>query len=135
MSGVRSNSGLVCSHGSELDTLIPRPKMPKCALPPELRRKMGLAPRKEETAEENKLYEAGAGVLAKVGSGRDGSFLKRRSGVPMSERTSEYNRINGVYQGNRANISRAHLANGESNALLVKVREVGKENSRKRTKS
>ena len=42
MSGAVSASGLMCSHGSELDARIPRAKMPKTALPPELRRKMGL---------------------------------------------------------------------------------------------
>ena len=69
MSGTYSKSGLQCSHGSELDTKIPRPKMPKTALPPgkqlifliltnrflikqiyylELRQKLGLKPRRAE---------------------------------------------------------------------------------------
>ena len=41
MSGARTAGGLICSHGSDLDTRIPRAKMPKSALPQSLRIKLG----------------------------------------------------------------------------------------------
>ncbi len=77
MSGTRSKSGLLCSHGSELDANIPRPRMPKTALPADLRRKMGFAKRISEEDEnaDNTYWTPGAGVLAKIGSGSDGMML------------------------------------------------------------
>lgn len=110
MSGTRSNTGLVCSHGSHMDEKIPRPKMPKTALPPELRRKLGFQPRKEEEAGSYDIYKAGSGVLAPVGSGRDGSYLKMKSSIPMSHRTSGLARSLGEAQGVRAVIPRARMA-------------------------
>lgn len=90
-----------------MDEKIPRPKMPKTALPPELRRKMGLAPRAEEC--ETDIYKAGAGVLKPVGSGKDGSYLKMKSSIPMSHRTSGLARMTGAYTGQRALIPRARV--------------------------
>ena len=105
MSGVRSATGLVCSHGSHMDQHIPRPKVPKSALPPDLRRKMGFGPREGEL--ENDIYKPGSGVLQPVGSGVDGTFLKKKSSVPMSQRTSGFARLQGRYRGQRAVIPRA----------------------------
>jgi hypothetical protein len=99
-----------------MDEKIPRPKMPKTALPPELRRKMGLAPRAEEAAGGYEIYQAGSGVLKPVGSGKDGSYLKMKSSMPMSHRTSGYARMNGVVQGQRALIPRARTI--DSNAFI-----------------
>jgi hypothetical protein len=67
-----------------MDEKIPRPVMPKTALPPELRKKMGLKPRKEEEESSYDIYKPGSGVLAPVGSGKDGTFLKMKSSVPKS---------------------------------------------------
>lgn len=94
-----------------MDEKIPRPKMPKTALPPELRRKMGLAPRAEEKAGGYEIYQAGSGVLKPVGSGSDGSYLKMKSSIPMSYRTSGLARMNGSFQGQRALIPRARVIN------------------------
>jgi len=94
-----------------MDEKIARPKMPKSALPPELRRKMGLAPRENED-KENEIYKAGSGVLAMVGSGKDGTFLKRGSSIPMSHRTSGAARMRGEFQGQKAYIPRAKAADG-----------------------
>ena len=116
MSGTRSATGLICSHGSHMDEKIPRPKMPKTALPPELRRKLGLQPRNDENAGGNEIYQAGSGVLKPVGSGKDGSYLKMKSSIPMSHRTSKLAQMNGSYQGQRALIPRARIAN--SNAVI-----------------
>jgi hypothetical protein len=63
------------------------------------------------------IWKAGSGVLKRVGSGRDGTFLKRGSGVPMSLRTSQHARQSGKYKsvidgGSRANISKPTLAEG-----------------------
>lgn len=113
MSGARSATGLMCRHGSHMDEKIPRPKMPKTALPPELRRKLGLAPRAEEN-HENTIYQAGAGVLAPVGSGKDGSYLKMKSGIPMSHRTSGKARMSGEFKGQRALIPRARVINNNA---------------------
>ena len=78
-----SGSGLRCSHGSTLDERIPRPKQPKTALPPSLRKSLGFQPRREEdAATSSTLYKAGAGVLKSVGSAPDGSYLRGGSGVP-----------------------------------------------------
>lgn len=118
MSGTRSATGLMCSHGSHMDEKIPRPKMPKTALPPELRRKMGLAPRVEESAGGYEIYQAGSGVLKPVGSGKDGSYLKMKSSIPMSHRTSGFAKMNGTYQGQRALIPRARVI--ESDAIVGK---------------
>lgn len=91
-----------------MDERIPRPAMPKTALPPELRKKMGLAPRKEETAGSYEIYQPGSGVLKAVGSGKDGSYLKMKSSIPMSHRTSGLARMQGL-RGQRALIPRAQL--------------------------
>lgn len=90
-----------------MDEKIPRPKMPKTALPPELRRKLGLQPRAQEEAGGYEIYKAGSGVLKPVGSGKDGSYLKMKSSIPMSHRTSGLARMQGTYQGQRALIPRA----------------------------
>ena len=107
----------MCSHGSELDARIPRPKMPKTALPPELRRSMGLKPRRQDEENDKEIWTPGSGVLKKVGSGRDGSFLKRGSGVPMSQRASKYAQIIGQSESlrQRAFVQRASLANTTNN--------------------
>jgi hypothetical protein len=110
MSGTRSGTGLMCSHGSHMDEKIPRAKMPKTALPPELRRQLGFQPRKEEAESSYDIYKAGAGVLAPVGSGRDGAYLKMKSSIPMSHRASGHARMTGMSQGTRAVIPRAKIA-------------------------
>ena len=127
MSGAISKSGLQCRHGSELDTKIPRPKMPKTALPPELRRKMGLKPRKTDQDNDDTIWRAGSGVLAKTGSGRDGTYLKRRSGEPMSQRASALAQRQFQSGSVRANISRARLSmDGTESKLVLDVKATPK---------
>ena len=110
-----SGSGLRCSHGSDLDTRIARPKQPKTALPPSLRRKMGLAPRKEEDeAASEAIYKAGAGVLKPTGSAPDGTYLKRNSGVPASQRASALAQRSGYASNARATVRRPALADGKN---------------------
>jgi hypothetical protein len=92
-----------------MDEKIPRPIMPKTALPPELRKKLGFKPRIEENNSTYDIYKPGAGVLEPVGSGKDGSYLKMKSGVPMSYRASRYAQMNGTSMGNRALIPRAKM--------------------------
>jgi len=68
---------------------------------------MGL--KKRIDGEENSdIYKPGSGVLAKVGSARDGNFLKARSGKAMSLRAS---RLAQQSQGERnmANVSKPRL--------------------------
>ena len=101
-----------------MDEKIPRPKMPKTALPPELRRKMGLQPRNDENCNGNEIYQAGSGVLKPVGSGKDGTFLKMKSSMPMSQRTSGLARMNGLVQPQRALIPRARVIT--TNAIVGK---------------
>ena len=101
-----------------MDEKIPRPKMPKTALPPELRRKLGLEPRAENDPAAANIYSAGSGVLKPVGSGKDGSYLKMKSSIPMSQRTSGLARMQGHSQGQRALIPRARII--DSNALIGK---------------
>ena len=95
MAGTYSASGLRCSHGSDLDTTIPRARLPKTALPPELRARMGLTPRREEDASKSQFYTPGNGVLQAAGSAPDGGFLKGGSGVPASVRLSGLARDDG----------------------------------------
>ena len=111
-----SGSGLRCSHGSDLDTRIARPKQPKTALPPSLRRKMGLAPRKEEDeAASEAIYKAGAGVLKPTGSAPDGTYLKRNSGVPARVRAGSALAQRSGYASNaRATVRRPALADGKN---------------------
>lgn len=114
MSGKRTHSGLTCSHGSELDTKIPRPKMPKTALPPDIRKKLGFS--KRIIGDENiDIWKAGSGVLTKVGSGRDGNYLKKGSGEPMSIRTSRKAQLT-ITERNHANISKPKLK--DSNDII-----------------
>ena len=88
MAGRRTAGGLVCSHGSDLDMRIPRAKLPSSALPPEVRAKMGLKPRKPRRRSKGAApYAAGAGVLAPRSSedgnysaGCQKNFLRRGSG-------------------------------------------------------
>ncbi|CAD7941998.1 unnamed protein product [Amoebophrya sp. A25] len=97
----KTATGLQCSWGSQLDTNVPRAKMPKCALPPDVRAKMGLAKdSREEAPATKKYFTSGFGVQEKKGeqtatysAGNQKHFLKRRSGVALSERT----RVNGAY--------------------------------------
>lgn len=90
-----------------MDILIPRAKVPATALPPEIRRKMGLQPRNND--ENNNIYQAGSGVLARVGSGNDGSYLKMKSGIAMSHRTSAKSRADGLFIGKKAYIPKAKI--------------------------
>jgi hypothetical protein len=103
-----------------MDEKIPRPKMPKTALPPELRRKLGFQPRKEEAEGSYDIYKAGSGVLAPVGSGKDGAYLKMKSSIPMSHRTSGHARMTGASSGSRAVIPRARLLTS-GNVLGIKA--------------
>ena len=75
MAGRRTAGGLVCSHGSDLDMRIPRAKLPSSALPPEVRAKMGLKPRKPRRRSKGAAdpYAAGAGVL-KPRASEDGNY-------------------------------------------------------------
>jgi hypothetical protein len=98
MSGARTASGLVCSHGSSLDTRIPRAKMPKSALPQSLRIKLGFEkrnPRSKQTrsrySDETNPYAPGANVLkpresadGKYKAGCQKNFLRRGSGSNFS---------------------------------------------------
>ena len=98
-----STSGLTCSHGSELDTRIPRPKLPKTALPSVLRKKLGLKPRgKGKEEEDEDIWKPGSGVLAAAGSAPDGKFLKRRSGMQKALGAASVN--------HRAVVSKPRLA-------------------------
>ena len=102
MSGARSSSGLICSHGSDLDMRIPRAKVPKSALPQSLRRKLGFEKKRplgqqkhSRYSEQTDPYAAGANVL-KPRESQDGNyaagcqknFLKRGSGKAMTHRES-----------------------------------------------
>ena len=107
MAGTRSASGLMCSHGSHLDALIPRPKNPKTALPPDVRKKLGLSKRVDEESDE--IWKPGSGVLAPVGSGRDGQYLKMKSGVSLSIGGSRKAQLENSGVSRRANISRPKL--------------------------
>mmetsp|Transcript_23406 Transcript_23406/g.30454 ORF Transcript_23406/g.30454 Transcript_23406/m.30454 type:complete len:456 (-) Transcript_23406:726-2093(-) len=107
------SSGLRCSHNSELDTKIPRAKLPKRALPDCLRKKLkGVKVDDTNDDDSNNVYQAGSGVLAPVGSAPDGTFLKRGTGVPMSHRASALAQRRGDAANARATIFRAARVDG-----------------------
>jgi hypothetical protein len=107
------SSGLRCSHNSELDTKIPRAKLPKRALPDCLRKKLKGVKIEENNNDDVDVYKAGSGVLAPVGSAPDGTFLKRGSGVPMSIRASALAQQRGDAANARATIYRAARVDGK----------------------
>jgi hypothetical protein len=113
-----STSGLICSHGSELDTRIPRPKLPKTALPSVLRKKLGLKPRGEGKGEvedeDDVIWKPGSGVLAAAGSAPDGKFLKRRSGMPRAS-------AGAASVNHRAVISKPRLVTAHATKETTKV--------------
>lgn len=87
-----SATGLVCSHGSKLDEVLPRAKLPKCALPPELRAKLGLD-KDRPVRETGTYFKSGFGIVEQKGAhtteysaGNQRNFLRRGTGVPMSVR-------------------------------------------------
>ena len=98
MSGARTAGGLVCSHGADVDTRIPRAKIPKSALPQSLRIKLGFEkrnPRSKQTrsrySDETNPYAPGANVLkpresadGKYKAGCQKNFLRRGSGSNFS---------------------------------------------------
>jgi len=96
----QSASGLQCSWGSDLDTRIPRAKLPPSALPPEVRAKLKLGGLKHAGGHADKdaaglAYKPGGGCLEPRASdngqykaGCQKNFLRRGSGVPASERCS-----------------------------------------------
>lgn len=111
-----SSTGLQCSWGSKLDETVPRAKMPKCALPPEIRAKLGLD-KKRQVNENGAYFKSGFGVVKQKGSetqhyaaGNQKNFLKRRSGVPMSVRTG------GLGQKGLINIRPTESLGGEGGA-------------------
>jgi len=91
-----SSSGLQCSWGSTLDERIPRAKMPKSALPPDVRAKLGF--KRKVKGDENggdSYWKPGFGnnevVRGKSDTyhaGNQRKFLKRGSGKAMSARAS-----------------------------------------------
>ena len=73
-----------------MDTLIPRPKMPKQALPDSIRKKLGFtAPRPESKHFLNSdVVEISREIYETKGGQEARQYLKMKSGVAMSERTS-----------------------------------------------
>ena len=92
-----SASGLQCSWGSDLDTQIPRPKMPKSALPDSVRKNLGLSERKSSKRFSEK-FEVDSAVHLTKGGQEAKQFLKMKSGVPMSTRTSGLVKMQGGYE-------------------------------------
>lgn len=87
----------------DLDYINPRPKCPPSALPPEVRRKLGLGGSKARGSSEpppevyEEVYTGAANAEPKVGKSGAGTnwsnpnghaFVRRGSGIPMSERAS-----------------------------------------------
>lgn len=90
-----------------MDYINPRPKPVSCALPPEVRAKLGLRsssePPPRKTGDED-VYVGAANAAPKVGASGAGTnwhnpnghaFVKRGSGVPMSERASRKAQLSG----------------------------------------
>lgn len=99
-----SASGLQCSWGSDLDMKIPRQKAPPRALPDCIRKKLVGVKAEPSGGDDGSVavYQAGGGVLqpressnGEYRAGCQKNFLRRHTGVAMSERTSGYARQNG----------------------------------------
>ena len=75
--------------------------MPGTALPPSVRASMGLPPR---NAKNDEYWKPGFGVAAQRGSsngyhaGNQKIFLKKKSGVPMSQRASRKTQISNQHK-------------------------------------
>ena len=103
MSGARTAGGLICSHGSDLDTRIPRAKMPKSALPQSLRIKLGFEKKNPRSKQMNSRYSdfvnpyaPGANVLkpressdGRYKAGCQKNFLRRGSGSSFSSLSAQ----------------------------------------------
>ncbi|GMI32764.1 hypothetical protein TeGR_g5015 [Tetraparma gracilis] len=83
-----SASGLQCAWGSDLDTRIPRPKMPKQALPDSVRKNLGFKGERKASRRFSDNFEIAPEVHATKGGMEAKAYLKMKSGVPMSTRTS-----------------------------------------------
>jgi len=84
---------------------------------------MGFTQRSND--ENQDIWQAGSGVLKPVGSGRDGTFLKRGSGVPMSQRASRLGQYNAEEYRQRALILKPTLA-GNDRIILQNSTKVRK---------
>jgi hypothetical protein len=83
-----SASGLQCSWGSDLDTRIPRPKMPKQALPDSVRKNLGFKDKRRSSCRFADKLEISNEIHRTKGGQEAKAYLKMKSGVPMSIRTS-----------------------------------------------
>eukprot|EP00932_Pfiesteria_piscicida_P016386 SRR837773.3310.p1 GENE.SRR837773.3310~~SRR837773.3310.p1 ORF type:complete len:219 (+),score=49.27 SRR837773.3310:71-658(+) len=98
----------------DLDYINPRPKCPSSALPPEVRKRLGLGPAPSiarssscppENGEHKPLYTGAANAAPKVGASGAGTdwhnpnghaFVRRGSGLPMSQRASRKAQLEGL---------------------------------------
>jgi len=100
-----------CGAMRDLDYINPRAKCPPSALPPEIRRKLGLAgprsasaPPAERDESYEVIYKGAANAAPKVGASGAGTawqnpnghaFVRKGSGVPMSKRASRKAQLEG----------------------------------------
>mmetsp|Transcript_82777 Transcript_82777/g.208396 ORF Transcript_82777/g.208396 Transcript_82777/m.208396 type:complete len:210 (-) Transcript_82777:376-1005(-) len=102
-----------CGAMRDLDYINPRPKVPSSALPPEVRRRLGLGagngmPRSSSApppeSEHASLYTGASNAAPKVGASGAGTawhnpnghaFVRRGSGIPMSQRASRKAQLEG----------------------------------------
>lgn len=83
---------------------------------------MGLKPRAENEEEDAVIWKAGAGVLAPTGSAPDGTFLRKGSGVSMSQRASALAQKEMVVR-NRANIVRARIVDENGQVIVANQKD------------
>ena len=91
-----SASGLQCSWGSSLDEKIPRARMPKSALPPDVRAKLGFKRKVKGDENGGDAYwkpgfgnkEVVRGKEDQYHAGNQKKFLRRGSGKYMSARNT-----------------------------------------------
>lgn len=103
-----------CGPMRDLDYINPRPKNPSSALPPEVRRRLGLAKggggmarsssAPPPDSEHANIYTGAANADPKIGASGAGTgwhnpnghaFVKRGSGIPMSQRASRKAQLEG----------------------------------------
>ena len=118
-----SASGLQCSWGSDLDTRIPRPKMPKQALPESVRRNLGFnSERKGSRRFSSDKFVIAQEVHRTKGGQEAKAYLKMKSGVPMSVRTSGLVQMQGRQPLLRGNQGRQQLHQQQQQLAVFKRR-------------
>ena len=126
-----SASGLQCAWGSDLDARIPRPKMPKQALPDSVRRSLGFKNKRISSGRFADKLEIANEIHHTKGGREAKAYLKMKSGVPMSVRTSGLVQMQGRTPGMNLNPATEGLRRSSTSQQLAVIRRQEERNQRR----